>query len=168
MPPKKVVRKKKKKPVKKDPVITDEQIKLYQDVFRRFDKDKNGTISVDNLEKVMRALGQEITQDDVKAMIREYDRSANGFIHYMDFMEIMARRGDQTEVMTEDELAEVFSVFDMDGCGKITANDLREAMAALGNSITEEEAVDLISKADTDEDGMVNVADFVKMMVTTT
>lgn len=76
----------------------------------------------------------------------------------MDFMEIMARRGDQTEVMTEDELAEVFSVFDMDGCGKITANDLREAMAALGNSITEEEAVDLISKADTDEDGMVNVA----------
>lgn len=76
----------------------------------------------------------------------------------MDFMEIMARRGDQTEVMTEDELAEVFSVFDMDGCGKITANDLREAMTALGNSITEEEAVDLISKADTDEDGMVNVA----------
>eukprot|EP00105_Crassostrea_gigas_P038547 XP_019922695.1 PREDICTED: centrin-3-like [Crassostrea gigas] len=75
MPPKKVVRKKKKKPVKKDPVITDEQIKLYQDVFRRFDKDKNGTISVENLEKVMRALGQEVTQDDVKAMIREYDRS---------------------------------------------------------------------------------------------
>lgn len=82
---------------------------------------------------------------------------ANGFIHYMDFMEIMARRGDQTEIMTEDELAEVFSVFDMDGCGKITANDLREAMAALGNSITEEEAEELISKADTDEDGMVNV-----------
>lgn len=75
----------------------------------------------------------------------------------MDFMEIMARRGDQTEIMTEDELAEVFSVFDMDGCGKITPNDLREAMAALGNSITEEEAEELISKADTDEDGMVNV-----------
>lgn len=82
---------------------------------------------------------------------------ANGFIHYVDFMEIMARRGDQTEIMTEDELAEVFSVFDMDGCGKITANDLREAMAALGNSITEEEAEELISKADMDEDGMVNV-----------
>lgn len=50
-------------------------ILVYQDVFRRFDKDKNGTISVENLEKVMRALGQEVTQDDVKAMIREYDRS---------------------------------------------------------------------------------------------
>lgn len=50
-------------------------IPVYQDVFRRFDKDKNGTISVENLEKVMRALGQEVTQDDVKAMIREYDRS---------------------------------------------------------------------------------------------
>lgn len=48
---------------------------MYQDVFRRFDKDKNGTISVENLEKVMRALGQEVTQVDVKAMIREYDRS---------------------------------------------------------------------------------------------
>ena len=48
---------------------------MYQEVFRRFDKDKNGTISLDNLEKVMKALGQEVTQEDVKAMIREYDRS---------------------------------------------------------------------------------------------
>ena len=48
---------------------------VYQEVFRRFDKDKNGTISLDNLEKVMKALGQEVTQEDVKAMIREYDRS---------------------------------------------------------------------------------------------
>nr|XP_022334736.1 calcium-binding protein LPS1-alpha-like [Crassostrea virginica] len=160
MPPKKVVRKKKRKPVKKEPVITDEQIKLYQEVFRRFDKDKNGTISLDNLEKVMKALGQEVTQEDVKAMIREYDRSANGFIHYIDFMEIMARRGDQTEIITEDELAEVFSVFDMHGCGRITVTDLMEAMAALGNDISEQEATELIQKADVDEDGMVNVTEF--------
>ena len=82
---------------------------------------------------------------------------ANGFIHYIDFMEIMARRGDQTEIITEDELAEVFSVFDMDGCGRITVTDLMEAMAALGNDISEQEATELIQKADVDEDGMVNV-----------
>ncbi|XP_061172583.1 calmodulin-like [Saccostrea echinata] len=160
MPPKKVVRRKKKKPVKKEPVITDEQIKLYQQVFRRFDKDKNGTISVENLEKVMKALGQDIAHDDIKSMIQEYDRSANGFISYLDFMEIMVKRGDQTEIITEEELTEVFSVFDMDGCGTITAHDLREAMAALGNGITEQEAEELIQKADKDEDGLVNITEF--------
>ncbi|XP_062620982.1 calcium-binding protein LPS1-alpha-like [Saccostrea cucullata] len=160
MPPKKVLRKKKKKPVKKEPVITDEQIKLYQQVFRRFDKDKNGTISVENLEKVMRALGQDIAHDDIKSMIQEYDRSANGFISYLDFMEIMVKRGDQTEIITEEELTEVFSVFDMDGCGTITAHDLREAMAALGNGITEQEAEELVQKADKDEDGLVNISEF--------
>lgn len=72
-------------------------------------------------------------------------------------MEIMARRGDQTEIITEDELAEVFSVFDMHGCGRITVTDLMEAMAALGNNISEQEATELIQKADVDEDGMVNV-----------
>lgn len=59
--------------------------------------------------------------------------------------------------MIEDELVEVFSVFDMDGCGKIMVNDLREVMVVLGNSIMEEEVEELIFKVDMDEDGMVNV-----------
>lgn len=59
--------------------------------------------------------------------------------------------------MIEDELVEVFSVFDMDGCGKIMVNDLREVMIVLGNSIMEEEVEELILKVDMDEDGMVNV-----------
>lgn len=59
--------------------------------------------------------------------------------------------------MIEDELVEVFSVFDMDGCGKIMVNDLREVMVVLGNSIMEEEVEELILKVDMDEDGMVNV-----------
>ncbi|XP_048732605.1 uncharacterized protein LOC125649266 [Ostrea edulis] len=160
MPPKKVVRRRKKKPVKKEPVITDEEIKLYQQVFRRFDKDKNGTISVENLGKVMQAIGQDVTQEDVRSMIQDYDKSANGFISYLDFMTMMAKRGDQTEIITEEELTEVFNVFDMDGCGTITSNDLREAMEALGNGITEEEAEELIQKADKDEDGLVNISEF--------
>lgn len=73
-------------------------------------------------------------------------------------MTMMAKRGDQTEIITEEELTEVFNVFDMDGCGTITSNDLREAMEALGNGITEEEAEELIQKADKDEDGLVNIS----------
>jgi Ca2+-binding EF-hand superfamily protein len=44
-------------------------------VFRRFDKDKNGTISAENLGKVMQALGQDVTQEDVRSMIQDYDKS---------------------------------------------------------------------------------------------
>lgn len=55
---------------------------VYQQVFRRFDKDKNGTISVENLGKVMQAMGQDVTQEDVRSMIQDYDKSGKRFLIY--------------------------------------------------------------------------------------
>ncbi|KAK3089991.1 hypothetical protein FSP39_008270 [Pinctada imbricata] len=132
---------------------------VYTEVFRRFDKLGNGTISTDGLGKVMRALGQKPTEGELTAMIKEYDKSGNGFISYTDFMDIMIKRQQNEEVSAED-LAEVFSVFDLEGSGKISALCLKEAMSSLGINVTEEDADEMIKEVDTDADGLVDIKEF--------
>ena len=59
-------------------------------------------------------------------------------------------------------------MFDIDGDGGISLDDLVIAMQRLGDnrrdSIIEEDAEDMIREVDTDKDGIVDYKDFYKMM----
>uniref|UniRef100_A0A0D9VAE3 EF-hand domain-containing protein n=1 Tax=Leersia perrieri TaxID=77586 RepID=A0A0D9VAE3_9ORYZ len=63
------------------------------------------------------------------------------------------------------EFRRVFAAFDRDADGKISAAELRLCMkAALGDDISDEEAEELVSSADTDGDGMLDEEEFTKML----
>ena len=55
-----------------------------------------------------------------------------------------------------DELLEAFRVFDQDGDGFISAEELKFLMCNLGEKLTQEEVNEMIAEADTDGDGQVN------------
>ena len=64
----------------------------------------------------------------------------------------------------EDELLEAFRVFDQDGDGFISAEELRYLMCNLGEKLSQEEVNEMIAEADTDGDGQVDYREFVAMM----
>ena len=64
----------------------------------------------------------------------------------------------------EEEMLEAFQVFDTDGNGSITADELRQIFNNLGEKLTDEEITDMIKEADIDGDGEINYQEFVKMM----
>ena len=64
----------------------------------------------------------------------------------------------------EEEMLEAFRVFDTDGNGSITADELRQIFNNLGEKLTDEEISDMIYEADTDGDGEINYQEFVNMM----
>mmetsp|Transcript_127121 Transcript_127121/g.179455 ORF Transcript_127121/g.179455 Transcript_127121/m.179455 type:complete len:81 (+) Transcript_127121:1-243(+) len=68
------------------------------------------------------------------------------------------------EVNAEDEMMEAFKVFDADGNGMISADELRQIMANLGEELTEEEVEEMVREADIDGDGEINYEEFVRMM----
>lgn len=45
-------------------------------------KDENGYISADELRHVMASLGENLTEDEVKAMIQEADKDGDGHVNY--------------------------------------------------------------------------------------
>ena len=56
----------------------------------------------------------------------------------------------------EQELRESFRVFDKNGDGFISANELRQVMFTLGEKLSDEEVDEMIREADIDGDGRVN------------
>ena len=56
----------------------------------------------------------------------------------------------------EEELREAFKVFDKDGNGFISADELRHVMTNLGEKLTDEEINEMIKEADIDGDGHVD------------
>lgn len=111
--------------------LTDEQIGEFKEAFSLFDKDGDGSITIQELGTVMRSLGQNPTEVELKDMIREVDADGNGTIDFSEFLNLMARKMKDTD--SDEELKEAFKVFDKDQNGFISAAEVC-AIAALCTS----------------------------------
>jgi calmodulin len=48
--------------------------------FKVFDMDNSGTISLEELRKVMKSFGEILTEDELDSMIKEVDKNGDGTI----------------------------------------------------------------------------------------
>lgn len=55
-------------------------------IFELFDEDGSGTISALEIAQIMRNLGEKVTDEEVKTMIRAVDRNGNMEIDYDEFL----------------------------------------------------------------------------------
>ena len=72
----------------------------------------------------MRSLGQKPTDADLQAMIADVDADQSGTIDFPEFLNMMSRQLNHTE--TAEQLQEAFRVFDKDGNGFISSEELRD------------------------------------------
>ncbi|KAK4760859.1 hypothetical protein SAY87_005752 [Trapa incisa] len=64
----------------------------------------------------------------------------------------------------QDELRQVFAHFDTDADGRISPSELRSYFRSVGETLTLGEAQRVIDDHDSDGDGQIDFADFVRMM----
>ncbi|XP_073770075.1 centrin-3 isoform X1 [Danio rerio] len=57
--------------------------------FKLFDDDETGKISLRNLRRVARELGEDMSDEDLRAMIDEFDTDGDGEINQDEFISIM-------------------------------------------------------------------------------
>ena len=65
-------------------------------IFQLFDEDKTGKISFKNLRKIANEVGENLTDEEIKEMIGEADRSTHkeGLIDFEDFYKVMKKNCD--------------------------------------------------------------------------
>eukprot|EP00111_Clytia_hemisphaerica_P001217 TCONS_00003475-protein len=142
--------------------LTIEEINEYKQAFALYDRNSNGTINQNELLSVLRSLGQNPTEQEVQDIINEMDANKNGKIEFQEFLEKMAERNERND-MSED-LRNAFRVFDANGDGRISVEELRHVMVNLGDPLTDEEVDEMMREADKDNDGYVDYEEFVTMM----
>ena len=60
------------------------------------------------------------------------------------------------EEFNEEELRDVFKVFDKDNSGFISASELKEVSSKLGRNLTDEDVKEMMKETDLDEDGKIS------------
>ena len=138
-------------------------IKEFREIFNLVDKDKGGTISVQEVQDLMDMLGMQMSEAETRAMVAEIDLDGNGEIDFPEFLTMMLRKMNTGNV--EKELKEVFTVFDQDGSGTISRQELRAALSMLGEKLTDEEVEEAIKFADTSGDGEIEYDEFIQLVL---
>ena len=70
--------------------ISSEQLAEYKETFDSFDRDNNGTIDVEELHKVLKALSIQHELHEVKALIQRFDSNQDGLHDFDEFMHFRA------------------------------------------------------------------------------
>jgi len=143
--------------------LTEEQVAEFKEAFAIFDKDGDGTVTSSEIKEVMKSLGQNPTDKELKEMIEEVDEDGNGTIEFDEFIVMMAKSMKETERNTADVEA-AFKVFDQDGDGFISPEELKSVMLTLGETLSQDEIEEMIREADLDGDGKVCYEEFATMM----
>ena len=72
--------------------LTEETINQFRFFFNLFDKDSSGTITTKELGTVMRNLGQNPSEEELKQLIREVDLNGDGTIDFKEFLCLMIKK----------------------------------------------------------------------------
>eukprot|EP00761_Pharyngomonas_kirbyi_P014043 gb/GECH01014073.1/.p1 GENE.gb/GECH01014073.1/~~gb/GECH01014073.1/.p1 ORF type:complete len:150 (+),score=52.36 gb/GECH01014073.1/:1-450(+) len=143
--------------------LSESQVAEFKEAFSLFDKDGDGAISLDELGTVMRSLGQNPSEGELKQIINDIDKSGNGKVEFEEFLQLMSKN--MKNIDNEEEIVEAFRAFDKDGNGYISAAELRHIMTTMGDKLSEDEVDEMIREADVAGDGQINYEQFVKSMV---
>merc|ERR1711998_31801 len=72
-------------------------------VFKLFDDDNTGKISLRNLRRVAPELGENIDEEELQDMINQADRDGDGEINIDEFYRIMKKKGNFLEDLSSDD-----------------------------------------------------------------
>jgi len=134
-----------------------------RDVFDMFDEDHDGSLTKFEFATVVRALGENPSLKDVDELFEK--AAAGGTVTLDSFLTNVASRLAARE-FTAEQVVEMFRVFDKDGDGQVSANEIRSVMAGVyGEPLTEAEIEEVIKMSDVDGDGQINYSEFVQMVL---
>lgn len=138
-------------------------IQEAMEAFNLFDKDNDRGLDLDELCTVFKALGQRPSVPEVEDILETYDVNKSGRLEREEFETMIANFMKPKEEI-ELELKDAFRVFDRDGDGFIDREELEKVLKKYGEPVTRRQSRGLLELMDKDQNGKVDVDDFVKFV----
>eukprot|EP00930_Biecheleria_cincta_P014487 TRINITY_DN1243_c0_g1_i2.p1 TRINITY_DN1243_c0_g1~~TRINITY_DN1243_c0_g1_i2.p1 ORF type:complete len:503 (-),score=138.31 TRINITY_DN1243_c0_g1_i2:211-1719(-) len=143
--------------------LNESQIQSLRDVFMNLDKNGDGLLTPVEMKEGLKVAGLKEIPPDLQAILEGVDADGSGVIDYTEFL---AATLDKQQYMKEDVCWAAFSVFDRNGDGNISKDELKQVLnsedveGALGTKAIAE----LMLEIDSNGDGMIDFQEFMGMM----
>ena len=141
-------------------ISINQEIQKLKDEFDKIDQNKDGEISKEELIKCLEEIypsGEAIQR--ANQIFSEIDFNNDGSISFSEFLTVNMKK---EKLLNEDMLTKAFKLFDLDGNGYITINELKETMPLKITS--NQQWIDLIKDVDQDGDCQISFKEFKEMM----
>ena len=110
--------------------FNEDQIAEFQEAFLLYDNRGDGKIPVSLIGDVMRALGQNPTESEVKKLVHEH--RADERVTFEVFLPILQAICSRRSSDTTEDFVEGLRHFDKDGNGEICAEELQNIFTLVG------------------------------------
>ena len=134
--------------------------------FCLFDSDKDGYIKPKDFVKVLSQNQITIPESSVRDILGPSNSNNNNEtstdVSLKDFVNIVNSRMKCVE--SEEELMEMFKIFDKKGTGKVSSGDIRAVLDDIDEPLSQQELEELMLNWDKDKDGFLDFAEFKEMM----
>jgi len=146
--------------------LNEDELKGLRDVFMALDGNGDGKLTVAEMKEGIAKSGLKEIPPDLQAIMEDVDSDGSGEIDYTEFL---AATLDKRVYMKEDVCWQAFRVFDRNGDGKISKEELAQV---LGDGEVKDKCGDgalqavaeMMKELDGNGDGMVDFDEFMEMM----
>ncbi|CAO3658301.1 unnamed protein product [Umbelopsis ramanniana] len=149
------------------PVNNEEKESLLQ-VFKIFDKNGDGNVSIQEFTQVLEHLGVTSSETEARMIIKQVGRQNSTSMNFEEFVDAIeattAHAHGPSSIEDEEQLRDCFRAFDKNGDGRISFDELAMAMKELGEDMTHEELEAMMKDGDSDKDGMIDFEEFKRLM----
>ncbi|KAM3862440.1 myosin light chain 1, skeletal muscle isoform [Diretmus argenteus] len=140
-----------------------DQMEDYREAFGLFDRVGDNKVAFNQVADIMRALGQNPTNKEVKMILGNpsSDDMNTKRVEFEGFLPMLQTIVNSPNKGTLDDYVEGLRVFDKEGNGTVMGAELRIVLSTLGEKMTEAE-IDSLMTGQEDENGQINYEAFVK------
>ncbi|RXH97354.1 hypothetical protein DVH24_036022 [Malus domestica] len=141
--------------------LSDDQVSSMKEAFMLFDTDNDGKIAPSELGILMRSLGGNPTQAQLKSIVAEEKLTAP--FNFPRFLELMAKH--MKPEPFDRQLRDSFKVLDKDSTGFVSVSELRHILTNIGEKLEPSEFDEWIREVDVGSDGKIKYEDFIARML---
>jgi len=143
--------------------LNDEQIKGLRDTFMSLDDNGDGLLSAKEMKEGLAKAGLKEIPADLAQIMEDIDSDGSGVIDYTEFL---AAALDKRLYVQEDVCWSAFRVFDRNGDGQISQEELKAVLSndEVCDIVGAKAIAELMKEVDTSGDGLIDFQEFMVMM----